>query len=76
MARNNYAMMESVLVKLDSMQNEIGDMKQKISAIQSNESELIRPFQEEETETFEDTSTTKASGAENRLPKQSTSFSN
>ena len=66
MSRNNYAMMESVLLKLDSMQSELEGMKQKISAIQSSEGELIRPFSEEEEETsvFEEVSTMKASGAE------------
>lgn len=66
MSRNNYAMVESVLLKIDSMLNEMDSMKQKISAIQSSEGELIRPFSEEEEETsvFEEESTMKASGAE------------
>lgn len=48
MSRNNYAMVESVLLKIDSMLNEMDSMKQKISAIQSSEGELIRPFSGEE----------------------------
>ena len=51
MARNNYAMIESVLDKLDSISSDMSEMKNKI-----NEGELIRPFEEE--------STIKASGAE------------
>lgn len=44
MARNNYAMMESVLARLDSMQTELSELHKRISAIQSNEGELIKPF--------------------------------
>ena len=44
MARNNYAMMESVLSKLDSLQTELDELSKRINAIQSNECELIKPF--------------------------------
>lgn len=52
MARNNYAMMETVLVKLDAMQSEITDLHARINAIQSAEGELIKPFAEEEVNTM------------------------
>ena len=59
MARNNYAMIESVLAKLDSMQSEIENMNIRINSIQSNEAELIKPFMEEDKKKskFEDIGT-------------------
>ena len=53
LARNNYAMMGAMLEKLDSMQNEMADMKTRINAIQSSESELIKPFDTEADGSFE-----------------------
>lgn len=56
MARNNYAMMESVLVKLDAMKADIEELHKRVNAIQSNEGELIKPFMEDDN-SFESTST-------------------
>lgn len=67
MARNNYAMIEALLDKIDVLQ-------ERINAIQA-EGTLISPLQEEiKEETIEvgKKGTIGASGAENRLLKQST----
>ena len=47
MARNNYAMIESVLNRLDAIQNDIFSLREKMSAMNVSDGDFIQPLDED-----------------------------
>ena len=64
LARNNYAMMNAMLGKIDALQVEIKDLNARINAMQNVEGELMHPFNVKEELSFETTKHNGASGVD------------